>query len=144
MPPKKWDKRFCGIILDEPSGFYKMHNGKRTYTYCACDKALAKCRSEYCAYVSARCSAVSKWVETCVNTAHNVHCAAWRSAAAVARLASTGNNVIVVASRNAAVVAYIASISRVTVPGKSATSATRVLRKRTLYTYAAFDDTRRS
>ncbi len=52
MPPKKWDKRFCGIILNEPSGFYKMHNGKRTNTYCACDKRLSECRSEYCAYVA--------------------------------------------------------------------------------------------
>lgn len=52
MPPKRWDKRFCGIILDEPSGFYKMHDGKRTYMYCACDKLLPQCRSEYCAYVA--------------------------------------------------------------------------------------------
>jgi hypothetical protein len=52
MPPKRWNKGFCGIILDEPSGFYKMYNGKRTNTYCACDKRLSQCRSEYCAYVA--------------------------------------------------------------------------------------------
>lgn len=53
MPPKKWDKGFCGIILDEPSGFYKMYDGnKQKYTYCAHDKALPRCRSEYCAYVA--------------------------------------------------------------------------------------------
>ena len=92
----------------------------------------------------ARSSAVSKWAERCVNTTNYVHIVASRSVAAVARIASTVKNVQSVASRNAAVVAYIASISRVTVPGKCATSATRVLRKGTLHTYAAFDDTMRS
>ncbi len=52
MPPKKWEKGFCGIILDEPSGFYKMYDGKQARTYCACDKRLPKCHSEYCAYVA--------------------------------------------------------------------------------------------
>jgi len=53
MPPKKWEKGFCGIIIDEPSGFYKMYDGKKQKcTYCACDKQLPHCRSEYCAYVA--------------------------------------------------------------------------------------------
>ena len=53
MPPKRWDNGFCGIILDEPSGFYKMYDGKRMMkSYCAHDKALPKCRSEYCMYVA--------------------------------------------------------------------------------------------
>ena len=49
----------------------------------------------------ARSSAVSKWVGTCVNTAHDVHGVASQNAA-VDRIASTANNVHSAASQNAA------------------------------------------
>ena len=93
----------------------------------------------------AQSSAVSKWAETCVNTAHDVHSVVTsRSVAAADRIASTAHDVQSVASRSAAAVVGIASTSRVTVRRKSAASATCVLRKGTLYTYAASDDTMRS
>ena len=78
------------------------------------------------------------------STANHVQCVASRSVAAVARIASTGNGVHGATWRSAAVAVRIASTSRVTAPGKCATSATRVLRKGTLHTYAENDDTMRS
>jgi hypothetical protein len=112
-----------------------------------------------------RSSAVSKWVDHIASTAnyvhivasrsavavdhiastvHDVHIVASRSVVAVDHIASTANYVQSVASRSAAAAVGIASTSRVTVRRNSAISATCVPRKRTLYTYAAIDDTMRS